>query len=172
MRGIVLMFWWVHVFERWRSSDGLRVWSLFISILIDYLKQIVPVLIVQISFRFLMGAIFTNIKPLSDCLLNALKSLPLDWFAGFVLNNLGEVVLGDLRWECSMIESAVLVLSVISIIMVHELLPKVEVVESRASIQPRLGGLSEHINETFLVIVVIFTFNASQVVFRCSSLVG
>ena len=71
-----------------------------------------------------------------------------------------------------MIESAVLVLSVISIIMVHELLPKVEVVESRASIQPRLGGLSEHINETFLVIVVIFTFNASQVVFRCSSLVG
>jgi len=91
------MFWWIHWFERWRSSEGLRVRGFFISILIDYLEQIVPVLIVQIPFRPLEVTIFIHIKPLSDCLLNALKSLPFHWFAGLVLNNLGEVVLGDLR---------------------------------------------------------------------------
>ena len=79
-------------------------------------------LVIQICFRYLM-AILTHVKPLSYRFLNAFKSLPFHGFAGLVLSDLREVVLGHFWRECGMVESAVLVLPVVAVIMVHQLLP-------------------------------------------------
>jgi len=122
MRRIVLVLWLIYFGQRWGGSDRLWMRCLFVAIFINNFEQVIPVLIIQISLWIIVWSFVHCVKSLPDCFLDALKPLAFYWFTS-LFNDLREVILGDFRRKCGVIKSTVLVLPVVSIVMVHQLLP-------------------------------------------------